>query len=259
MTYLKFLGISILTNIKISLSRRLAFIISLITVTLIQTAFIASWKSFFNTYESVAGWEFKDMLLSYGSTAMSIGLAEMLFFGLRDLSKIVETGQLDVFLIQPKHIIIKVALSKSHFPALGEILVGLGFVVYSGYLFVHPFQFLIIFFLGTIFVFSIYIYLGCLSFFTDGASELVKDLRTAVLITAGQPNSAYSGILRFVTLSFLPVAYWSFFPVEYIRTGNIKFLFFSCTGTFLFLFISIWIFNQGLKRYESGSGIVLRY
>ena len=75
---------------------------------------------------------------------------------------------------------------------------------------------------------------------------------------ATQPNIAYRGALKMLTLTILPVAFLSFFPIEYLRTKVLDYLFFALMGNIVFFIIACWLFNKGLKRYESGNMIIFR-
>ena len=253
---IRFLKAALCINFKLSVSLRVAFLITLCIIIVKHSLYLVAWNFFFARYKTIQGWNFDEMLLMYGIVSFSIGIVEVFFYGLRELPKMIEMHQLDVFLLQPKNLILNIAMSKGDISAIGEIILGILLMIYSGY-FLSP-AILLVAFLGPIFIFSLYLYLSSFSFFITNSTHFVRELYQNANIIATQPNSAYRGIFRIFTLTLLPTAFISFFPIEYFRTGLLQHLFLASLGTGIFFSIACWLFYCGLKRYESGSNIVLR-
>lgn len=258
MITLRFLRSALLANFKLSLALRFTFFVNILIVIIKQSLFLVTWNFFFEKYRFIQGWNFNDMLLMYGIVSFSIGFVEFFFYGLRDLPRIIETNQIDTYLLQPKNIILNVAMSKGDIGAIGEVLLGILLIAYSGYLWSSSLLILTILPISVIFIFSLYLYLSNIAFFIKNSNNFIRELYSNANIIATQPNSAYRGFFRIFTLTFLPTAYISFFPVEFMRTINFTSLAISYMGTFSFLLITIWLFKRGLKRYESSSVIVYR-
>lgn len=251
-----FLKTAICTNFKLSVALRAAFLITLCIVIAKHLLYLVTWNVFFARYKTVQGWNFEEMLLMYGIVSFSIGIVEVFFYGLKELPRMIEMHQLDVFLLQPKNLILNVAMSKGDISAIGEVILGILLMIYSGY-FLSP-AIVLVGFLGPVFIFSFYLYLSSLAFFITNSTNFIRELYQNANIVATQPNSAYRGLFRIFTLTLLPTAFISFFPIEYFRTGLLQYLFLTALGTGIFFSTACWIFYCGLKRYESGSNIVLR-
>lgn len=255
---IKFLCLAIWTNFRLSFALRAAFFITLLLTILKQIMFLVAWNFFFLKYKMVQGWDFNQMLLMYGIVSFSLGALEAFFYGVRDIPKIIETGQLDNFLLQPKNVILNIALSRGDFSALGEMVAGILFIIYSGYFLKSILIILIILAIATLFVFSLYLYLSCIAFFTRNSADFIRELLLNSVIVATQPNAAYRGAFKMFTFTVLPVAFLSYLPIEFLRTGHIPFLLYTLLGTLIFFGISIALFQFGLKRYESGNMLGLR-
>lgn len=258
MNHLAFLRSALLVNLKLSLALRAVFIFTIVITVIKQILFLMTWNFFFERYKIVVGWDFDSMLLAYGIVCFSIGVVEAFFYGVKELPRLIETGQLDVFLLQPKNVILNIAISRGDLSAFGEIVTGLIVITYSGYLSSAFPQVILLLLLGVLFVFSLLLYLSCLAFFIKDASDFIRTLNLNVVIMASQPNVAYRGALKMLTFTLLPVAFLSFLPVEYLRTGLQEYLGYSVAGTLLFFAIVCWVFHLGLRRYESGSLITFR-
>lgn len=259
MNNLRFLRTALLLQLKLNFALKLSFFIKVGAIVLRQGLFLFMWGFFFNRYHSINGWNFQEMLAMYGVIAFGIGFVEMVFYGIRDLPVLIENNQLDNFLTQPRNILINVALSKGDLSAASEIIYGLLLLLISGYLTSELFILFMILPLSILFVFSLYLYLNTVAFFMKNSQGFVKDLMQNANIVATQPNSAYQGLLKIITMTVLPVSYLSFFPIEFLRTHHFLNLLYAYSGTTVFFISSCWFFYKGLSRYESSSIVFQRY
>lgn len=253
MFLLRFIWLAICTNLKLSFALRGAFFITLIVTVIKQLLFLIAWSFFFGRYKMVQGWTFENMILAYGILCFAMGFVEAFFYGIKELPQIIENGQLDTFLLQPKSILLNVGLSKGDVSALGEVVTGILLIGYSGYFGSALPIILLLMVITTLFMFALLLYLSCIAFFMQNASDFIKELNLNAIIVATQPNAAYSGAFKIFTFTILPVAFLSYFPVEYFRTGLWYYLFITLAGTSIFFGVAYGLFKRGLKRYESGN------
>jgi len=249
----------LMIQLELTFSLRTSFFVKVGAIILKQGLFLVMWGFFFNKYNSINGWHFEEMLAMLGLTVFSIGVVELLFYGVRDLSAIVDNNQLDHYLTQPKGVLINVALSKGDISAISEIIYGLILLIISGYLISELLFLLLILPLGVLFIFSLYLYLGSISFYMKNSQGFVHDLIQNANTVATQPNCAYHGFFKIFTMTILPTTYLSFFPIEFLRGHMIYNLLYAYGGTLLFFFLAYTFFYQGLKRYESGNSISQKY
>ncbi len=90
------------------------------------------------------------------------------------------------------------------------------------------------------------------------SADFIRELAMNAIVVSSQPNAAYSGVFKMFTFTALPVAFLSYLPIEYIRTGITHYLWISCLGTILFFILACMLFYLGLKRYESGNILSIR-
>lgn len=92
-------------------------IISQIVTQLVEIIFI--WIVFQNT-EHLAGWDFKQILLLYGITLISIGFSDFCFDALYDIGpKYIKEGDSDKIMLRPVHPLISIIGASKEFTALG--------------------------------------------------------------------------------------------------------------------------------------------
>jgi len=257
--HLRFFWLAICTNFKLSMSLRAAFLITILATIVKQVLFLVMWSFFFERYKVVQGWTFEHMLVMYGLVCFAMGIAGLFFYGIKELSPLIESSQLDTFLLQPKNIILNIAMSKGDISDVGEVITGILLMGYSGYLIKAFPIILILCVVIVVFMFSLYLYLSCIAFFVRNSYDLIRELNLNAIIVATQPVAAYRGVFKMFTFTLLPVAFLSFLPVEYFRTGLWYYLWATILGTAVFFGIACWLFKLGLKRYESGNMIVYRH
>ncbi len=137
-------------------------------------------------------------------------------------------------------------------------MTGVLLIAYSGYFASALWIVLLLMVITTLCMFTLLLYLSCIAFFMQNASDFIKELNLNAIIVAGQPNAAYSGAFKIFTFTILPVAFLSYFPVEYFRTGLWHYLLVTFAGTGIFFGIAYSLFKYGLRRYESGNMMFTR-
>ena len=209
--------------------------------------FVLAWKPFYSLFHSINGWNFEHHILMIGMVTFGTGVVEIFFDGLRDLPIIIENEEIDKYLLQPKDPIFMIALSKITITSWSDVLAGITLIAMSGVFDVSIFLFLP---LSGLFFFSLYLYIGSLRFFIPNSSSFLLDLYSKTLIIASQPNVSYSGALKLLTFSILPVCLSSFLPIQYVREKELLLLLICVVGGLCFHTFARYIFFRGLKRYE---------
>ena len=255
---LNFLLSVIKTNFRLSLSRKTDLLFSIIAGVIIHLANILTWNEFFRSYKEINGWTIHDLILLKGLLTCSVASVNLLFKGLRDIPQIVSYGLLDTYIVQPKNTLLKLAVSKFDVSALGDLMLGFAMIGYSGYATKLPFYVLGFITLGVFYFFGFYVVLGSIAFFFRGSISNIEALRILSGILCSQPVSGYTGIVKIVTMTILPVAYVAFFPIEFLRTLDVSYLLISVMGVFSLFFFSIALFGIALRRYESGSTMMAK-
>ncbi len=216
--------------------------------------FFTMWWFFFNAFTSVGGWQVKDMIALLAIGGGSYGLLQIFFGGTRDLGKIIVNGNLDPFMTQPKNILLHIAGSKSVAKGWGHIITTV-FLIFFGNLTD----------LKTIGVICLSLCTGCLVFtsirviahsvtFWLGPIEALSErYAESLFLFALYPTNIYSGILQLVMFTLIPAAVITYLPVELIRDFSWEKAFILVACGFAFSALAVFIFYQGLKRYESGN------
>jgi ABC-2 type transport system permease protein len=243
-------------NLKVFVSFKGDFLVSVLLVIARQIFFLLTWNFFFLQYKTIHGWQFQDLLAMYGLGSFAIGFTEFFLYGLRDIPRLIDTNELDVFLLQPKNLLLNIALSKNDPRSFSEIFFGIILLGYSGHLF--SFSIVILLALAVLFAISLHLYLSSFRFFIPNGTNFVRELFQNATIITTQPSAGFKGLFKIFTMTILPTAFLTFFPIEFLRTYNPEHLLYAIVGTFIFFALAHGVFFLGLKRYESGNVFMMR-
>jgi ABC-2 type transport system permease protein len=85
---------------------------------------------------------------------------------------------------------------------------------------------------------------------TESVSRQAVDL---LLLFSIYPESLFGGALRWLLFSALPAGFVSYVPVHVLRDGKLSELPLLMLAAAGFLWLGVWVFERGLRRYASGS------
>ena len=114
------------TSLKEMLVYRLDCIVGMTSQMVTQAVeIIFIWIVFQNT-ENLAGWNFMQIMLLYGITLLSVGIADFCFDALYDIGpKYIREGDFDKILLRPVHPLLSIIGGSKEFTSLGYFLLGL--------------------------------------------------------------------------------------------------------------------------------------
>jgi ABC-2 type transport system permease protein len=209
---------------------------------------------------SIAGWNEYEMLLLVG-TAMLIQRLLMGFFwsSLFEMGRNIRTGAFDFVLAQPGHPLFMASTRKLDPDGLANSLVALGLVAFAAHrLHLHPsaadlalYGLLV---LGGLAVhYSILVLTMSLTFWLKSAQNIEGSYFTIAEFSR-LPREAFRGAANVLFVWVLPAVVVSNAPARTLLHG-----FDPIWGLWLFaaavgwLGIAVFVFNRGLRRYESAS------
>ncbi|MEI8364826.1 MAG: ABC-2 family transporter protein [Parachlamydiaceae bacterium] len=239
---------------KASISKRGAFLIESALMIANNLIFFSIWWIFFRQFNDVAGWNFNDMIILMAVGTGGYGLMQICFGGVRNLSKIILSGDLDPFMTQPKNLLLHIAGSKSLSKGWGHLMTSVTLIVLGGITTPHTILLILIGILSGCLVFtSINVIAHSLPFWMGSVEGLSKKYCDSLFLFALYPTNIYSGILQVVMFTLIPAGVISYLPVELIRHFSWSRLLLLMGSSLCFLAISFIVFYSGLKKYESGN------
>ncbi len=241
-------------NIKKEWKYKASFFMQIIMMILNDLFFIIQWVIIFSIVDDIGGYGFREVMLLWSINAGGFGVARLFFSGAWNIKDYVYEGKLDVFLTQPKSVLLNVCCSSTEISALGDILYSfiiLAIIGASWSWFLICFVCIIL--AGIIYTSCIVLY-SCLSFYVKRGDSLRKSVDSVLLKTANYPPSIYNNAIKWILLTIVPTFFFTFVPVQYFfLTPNIWWILIEFAVMVVWVLLAKICFNLSLKRYNSGN------
>ena len=268
--YIKIYFKLILQHLKSILEYRVDFLIEILSVIFIQISGIIFLDVLVKD-TGILGWSYYELLVIYGMFQIPRGIDHLLTDNLWLISYYVRRGLFDKYLTRPINVLFHIIAERFQIEAFGELIVGITILAIAipklslKITFLNVIYLILFIIIGSIMYTCIKLMASSLAFWTKDSQPIVS-LSYEVATFTKNPIEIYPQPLRFLLVYILPFAFTSYFPSMYIlsRFGSdfegldwviIKspegLLLQGFITMFFFILIALFIWNKGLKRYES--------
>lgn len=185
------------------------------------------------------------------------GVVNLVSGGLMQIGQLIETGELDRFLVFPRNPLLLIAISKTEIVALADILQGLIVLVYLGVnlgsIFVLKMALAII--VSIVSLIGLVIIGGSLSFLTERGGIISSVFVQTIVSTSLFPiSNTLRGKEKFI-IYLSPLLFTSFLPTQIMYMNSWHWLIYGLLGSNIFLILSVILFNFLIKNYRSGNAM----
>jgi ABC-2 type transport system permease protein len=253
--YLRCLG----QQMKAILAYEADFVVLLFSAVIVQfTGFLFIW-TIFQRIPNINGWTFWQVVMMYALIFVTEGVGSLFFEGTWRLTNLVYTGQFDQMLVRPVSPIVQVLASAVGFNGLGNLVTGfvlIGISITNVPVAWTPGRLLMLAILiasaATIRV-AINLASAASAFWVSSPWSMVPMFVHQLSEFAKYPITIYSFAVQALIVVAVPFAFVSFFPTAYLFNNEA----WSAIGLLTplvavySLLVAVWIFNAGLRRYES--------
>jgi len=240
-------------HLSAALQYRANFILQVLSMFINDAALTIIWIIFFKQFPSINGWTFNDTALLLGIAWASFFIVNFFFAGVFYINEIIITGNLDQFLLLPKPLIWQIATSKSEYIEIGSFIVSLYLLYSSEYVTIANLPLLILLLIiSAIIDFNFLLIIGTLSFYFGNLAYAKEKLIQTLFDLIYFPQTAFTGIIRFIMIFILPVFFLATIPMQLIKEFNLIWFFILISFTIVQTIFAFWFFNKGLQKYESG-------
>ena len=97
-----------------------------------------------------------------------------------------------------------------------------------------------------------------LTFWIGNTNLLTTNAFNAIVTFSLYPITLFDGTAKLLLFTLIPAAFIGALPAEFVRRFDLLQLAQICAGGGIFLFLSVFVFYRGLRRYESGNAIQVR-
>jgi ABC-2 type transport system permease protein len=254
-----FIGVCWKLNLAGALEFRLSFLFTAGMMIMNNLVWIFFWGVYFQRFSIVNGWQLQDIMMMWAVSAGGFGIMATFFGNANRLANMIATGQLDVYLSQPKPVLLHVLISRMSVSAIGDILFALLIFGWFGNKSLEGIlKFMLALLISTLIFLFFIVAVNCLAFFIGNAEGLSYQLFNSILAFSTYPTDIFKGAGRIVLFTIVPAGFISYLPIGLLRSVQLPFLLTALGVAFGLSFGVTWFFYWGLKRYTSGNMMAIR-
>jgi len=215
--------------------------------------FFMIWVIFFGSISQVKGWRLGDVGLMCGIVATAVGLVMFAADGVRTIALKVQDGSMDGFLIQPRHPLPALLLSRSNAASIGDMISGPVFwFAFAGAPLSQLPVILGLTLLSAVIFLSALVAFYSLAFWLQRSGRFSDQLFEMLVIFSSIPQHAQSMSTKLVMFSILPAGFIGLLPVSLLHHFDGLGFLMLIGAAIVYAVIAVGIFNAGVKRYVRG-------
>jgi ABC-2 type transport system permease protein len=247
-------------NFSSALEYRASFLSAAVGMFISDATFIFFWWVVFDqTGGTIGGYDFRDMMFIWATSASAFGLMNIVFGNLPRINDTVMTGALDTYLLQPRNVLLNLLMSRTDFTAWGDLVYGVVLMILTDQGFSGWMGYLTGVFSGGIVMASEIVILQSTVFFLGNSSFLSNMSINLSVNFCTYPEGIFPRALRFLLYWLIPAQFIVHVPLRIARgVGVAYWLPTQILAALCFAAFAVWVFGRGLKRYESGNLIITR-
>jgi ABC-2 type transport system permease protein len=252
--YARLTGAHFACNLRSAMEYRANFLLQVFGMLLNNACFIIFWRVLLARAGTVAGYGFKDVMFLWSLAASAFGLGHIVFGNAPRLGSLVVNGQLDIFLLQPKNVLLNASLARSEVSAWGDLAYGIILLALA----VRPgpggwVLFALFTVSGAILYMASYALVECLYFLLGNARGISAAFGEMILSATLYPDRIFPASVRALFYSLLPAGYIVFVPLRAFKALDPGWAALALGASIAYALLAFAAFNSGLRRYESGN------
>lgn len=242
-------------NLSAGMAYRGSFLIQVFGMALNNSAFIIFWFFLFERIGgTIQGYAFQDVMFLWALAALGFGMSVVLFGNTTYISRIIYSGELDVYLLQPKPVLPNLLVSRMIVSGWGDIAYGLvlfaatqpmTLLSWAIFLFFSVLMMLVLTAIRTLY--------HSLTFFFGNAESFAQMAGEMTIMFMLYPGSIFKGVPLWVLHSLIPAALVGYIPVRIFKEFDPLLALIVLAADAALIAAAIGLFHLGLRRYESGN------
>jgi ABC-2 type transport system permease protein len=185
---------------------------------------------------------------------VAFGLAVSLAGGVRHLGRLIEQGDLDTLLTQPRSVLVYALGLRSQPSGFGDALSGVMFIAWSGEVSWSTLPLLV-----TAIIASALIFVACgivffsLAFWLGKVETVARQLWELLITFSLYPEPLFGGALRLALFTLLPAGFVGYLPARVVQAASLRDAVLLAAAAIAYLAVAVVVFDRGLRRYTSAS------
>jgi ABC-2 type transport system permease protein len=256
---LPFLGAYLKVNLAMALEYRISLLAQICGMVMNDLLWVAFWVLYFTKFPILKGWTLEDVAVLWASFAFSVGIVFGFFANALRIPRLVVQGQLDYYLALPKDVLLHLLVSQVRLVNFGDVLFAPLLLFTMVQMTWSKFAvFLAATLLGGVVLISFCILIGSLTFYMGNSETVSGQLLFGIMHFATYPTTIFETGVKVLLFTILPAGFITTIPVELVRAFEWAGFLQLLGAAAFFLTAAIWVFRRGLRRYESGSLMMMR-
>jgi ABC-2 type transport system permease protein len=252
--HVSFASALLATNIKAAAALRGAFVAQIVFMMLNNVSFFVFWWALMRRVPEIRGWRIGDIQVLFGIVAAGFGLAVTLAGGVRHLGRLIDEGELDTLLTQPKPVLLHALGLRLQASGFGDVLSGVAFLAWSGQVGWRAAPLVVVAIAASaLVVLACGIVFHSLAFWAGNVDSAARQLWELLITFALYPEPLFGGALRLVLFTLLPAGFVGYVPARLVQRPSAALAALVIGAAAGYLIVAVLMFERGLKRYASGS------
>ena len=245
--------LSIKYSIMRELMNKVSFFSNVFFMMANNATFLVQWGVLFSIRNEFGGYSFKQVMLLWALTSTIFGVSNFFFKNAHRLSPMITNGELDVYLVQPKSVLLSVITSDVSVSALGDFIYGYIILFIFGCTLKNLILFTIFSILGGIIATAFAVTLGSLSFYISRADAILENGERLFINFATYPDGIFKGAVKLILYTIVPVGFSVYIPTKLLTTFDTVGALMVIMFTIGIVALSVLVFYRGLRRYSSSN------
>lgn len=256
----RLIGLYFKVNLASAMEYRGSFLLQAFGMALSNGSFVFFWWIAFQQIDgTIGGYDFRDVMFIWAVTSSAYGVSNILFANMNAITRLIVSGELDTFLVQPKDTLINLLCARTTLSAWGDLAYGFILMIFT-----HGSDagawgmFLIAIVIGGLLMTAVCVSAHTLTFYFGDAS-LVGGMAMEFMINfCIYPEGIYRGFVRVIMLSVIPTSFIVHIPLKLARNFHPGWMAALVAVSALYCCLAYRFFYKGLRRYESGNLLITR-
>jgi len=247
-------------NLASAMEYRSSFLMQAFGMALSNATFVFFWWiAFSQVGGKIGGYDFQDVMFIWALCSSAFGLSSILFANVNHLTRLIVSGELDTFLLQPCNVLLSVCCARTSLSAYGDLLYGIVLLALTqggnGAAWIF---FALAVPVGAALITAVALTAHTLTFLLGDASIAGSMGLEFIINFCIYPEGIYQKFIRGLMYSVIPAAFIVHIPLRLARNFSLSWLVIWLLASALYCGFAVWFFYRGLRKYESGNLIITR-
>ena len=247
----------IFLNIKYNLAKemlnKITFFTNIFFMIINNASFIIQWIIIYSIKDNIGGYTLKDIILLWGLASGTYAICFIVFGGVIKLPNLIMNGKIDVYMIQPKNILVSILSSFTKVSAIGDLIYAYILLFIYGFTIKNFLLYTLFIITGGIIITAILTITGSLAFWITRADSITHSFMGTMLSIDTYPESIFNNSVKILLYTIIPVGLTAYLPIRLIKNFMINNFLIVIVFTFFIASLAFYVFYQGLKRYTSSN------